>query len=338
MSIKVAINGFGRMGRLVLRAGWNTPGIEFVHINEPSGGIECAAHLLEFDTVHGHWDHDIQVEDNKIILDGKPLSFSESTAPDGVDWAALGVDILLECSGKYRTTEKLQPFRDAGIKKVLVACPVKSDGILNMVYGVNHHLYDPETDHIVTAASCTTNCIAPAIKVIHENIGIERGSITTIHDVTNTQVMVDMPHKDLRRARSGLNALIPTTTGSATAITLIYPDLKGKLNGHAVRVPLLNASLTDCVFDLKRDVTVEEVNALFKNAAEGDLKDILGFEERPLVSTDFTNDARSTIVDAPSTMVVDGRHLKIYLWYDNEWGYVNRMMDITRLLADGLNG
>ncbi len=333
MKLKVAINGFGRMGRLVLRAGWEHPDLEFVHINEPKGGVECAAHLLEFDTVHGRWDHPVKTSGQSLSIDGKNISFSEETAPDAVDWAAMGVDLLLECSGKYRTDETIQPFFDAGIKKVLVACPVKTEGALNIVYGVNDHLYQPEKHHLLTAASCTTNCIAPAIKVIHERIGIERGSITTIHDVTNTQLMVDGPHKDLRRARSGLNSLIPTTTGSATAITVIYPELKGKLNGHAVRVPLLNASLTDCVFELKRPVTVEEVNDLFKEAEAGELAGVLGFEERPLVSSDFTNDARSTIVDGPSTMVVDGTHLKIYLWYDNEWGYVCRMVDIAEMIA-----
>lgn len=333
MTLRVAINGFGRMGRLVLRAGWNNPDLEFVHINEPDGGAECAAHLLKFDTVHGTWGPDVSHNTDSLNIDGTTLSFSEETGPQNVDWASMNIDLLLECSGKYRTDEKLQPFLDAGIKKVLVACPVKTDGALNIVYGVNHDLYDPARHHIVTAASCTTNCIAPAIKVIHEKIGIERGSITTIHDVTNTQLMVDAPHKDLRRARSGLNSLIPTTTGSATAITVIYPELKGKLNGHAVRVPLLNASLTDCVFELKRAVTVEEVNALFADAAAGELKGILGFEERPLVSCDFTNDSRSTIVDGPSTMVVDGTHLKLYLWYDNEWGYVERMVDIAQMMA-----
>ncbi|WP_419798468.1 MAG: ArsJ-associated glyceraldehyde-3-phosphate dehydrogenase [Terasakiella sp.] len=333
MTLRVAINGFGRMGRLVLRAGWNNPDLEFVHINEPKGGAECAAHLLQFDTVHGTWGDDISHKADSITIDGKTLSFSETTAPEKIDWAAMGIDLLLECSGKYRTDELLQPFLDHGIKKILVACPVKTDGALNIVYGVNHHLYDPAKHHIVTAASCTTNCIAPAIKVIHENIGIERGSITTIHDVTNTQIMVDAPHKDLRRARSGLNSLIPTTTGSATAITVIYPDLKGKLDGHAVRVPLLNASLTDCVFELKRTVSADEVNALFAKAAEGELKGILGYESRPLVSCDFTNDSRSTIVDGPSTLVVDGTHLKVYLWYDNEWGYVERMVDIAQMMA-----
>jgi len=336
MSVRVGINGFGRMGRLVLRAGWGQPGIEFVHINEPKGGAECAAHLLAFDTVHGRWDVPTGHSENTVDIDGHSLGFAEADKPDGVPWGDLGVDILLECSGKYRTTESLQPFFDKGVKKIIVACPVKTEGALNLVYGINDDLYDPAQHNLLTAASCTTNCIAPVVKVIHENLTIERGSITTIHDVTNTQVMVDAPHKDLRRARSGLNALIPTTTGSATAITLIYPELKGKLNGHAVRVPLLNASLTDCVFEVGRDTTAEEVNALFKQAADGPLSGILGFEERPLVSTDFVNDARSSIVDGPSTMVVDKRHLKIYAWYDNEWGYINRMIDLTRKVAGAL--
>jgi len=337
MTIRVAINGFGRMGKLVLRAGWNTPGIEFVHINEPKGGAECAAHLLQFDTVHGTWDHEVSHEKDAILIDDQRLTFSEETAPDAVNWAELGVDILLECSGKYRTDELLQPFLDAGIKKILVACPVKTDGALNLVYGVNEDLYDPDTHNIVTAASCTTNCIAPAIKVLHEKIGIVRGSFTTIHDLTNTQVIVDSPHKDLRRARSGVNSLVPTTTGSATAVAVIYPELKGKLDGHAVRVPLLTGSLTDFVFEMSREVSVEEVNGLFQKAAEGELKDILGFESRPLVSTDFTTDARSVIVDGPSTVVVDGTHLKVYLWYDNEWGYVNRMMDIAHMMAEKMS-
>lgn len=336
MTIRIGINGFGRMGKLVLRAGWGAPGLDFVHINEPKGGAACAAHLLEFDTVHGRWDHCIASGENTVIIDGQRLSFSEETAPGAVPWGDLGVDILLECSGKYRTRDALQPFFDKGVKKIVVACPVKSEGILNIVYGVNDHLYNPEQHHLVTAASCTTNCLAPVVKVVHENLGIHHGSMTTIHDVTNTQVMVDAPHKDLRRARSGLNALIPTTTGSATAITLIYPELKGRLNGHAVRVPLLNGSLTDCVFELKTKTTADEVNALFKAAADGPLKGILGYESRPLVSTDYVNDPRSGIIDALSTMVVNDTHLKVYAWYDNEWGYVCRMMDIARKIAAGL--
>ena len=333
MTLRVAINGFGRMGRMVLRTAFDEQDLEIVHINEPQGGIDCAAHLLEFDTVHGRWHHEVSHDAQNILINGKTISYSETTRPDGVDWAAMGIDLLLECSGKYRTDEKLQPFLDAGIKKVLVACPVKTEGALNIVYGVNEHLYDPEKHDIVTAASCTTNCIAPAIKVIHEKIGIKRGSITTIHDVTNTQVMVDGPHKDLRRARSGLNSLIPTTTGSATAITVIYPELKGKLNGHAVRVPLLNASLTDCVFELEKEMTAQEVNALFKEASETYLKGILGYEERPLVSIDYRTDPRSCIVDAPSTMVVNNTQVKLYLWYDNEWGYANRTAELARMIA-----
>ncbi|SCA55848.1 Glyceraldehyde-3-phosphate dehydrogenase 3 [Candidatus Terasakiella magnetica] len=334
MTLRVAINGFGRMGKLVLRAGWDNPELEFVHINEPKGGADCAAHLLEFDTVHGTWGHEISSTPESITIDGKRLSYSEETSPEAVDWAALGIDLLLECSGKYRTDELLQPFLDAGIKKVLVACPVKTEGALNIVYGVNEHLYDADTHNIITAASCTTNCIAPAIKVLHEKIGIERGSFTTIHDLTNTQVIVDSPHKDLRRARSGVNSLVPTTTGSATAVAVIYPELKGKLDGHAVRVPLLTGSLTDFCFEMKREITAEEVNALFEEAANGELKDILGFEKRPLVSTDFTTDARSVIIDGPSTIVVDGTHLKVYLWYDNEWGYVSRMIDIAQMISE----
>lgn len=331
MPLRVGINGFGRMGRLAMRAGWGRDDIQFVHVNEPKGGADCAAHLLEFDTVHGRWNHAAETADGGLVVDGRRISFSEASAPGDVDWT--GVDLVLECSGKFRTTELLRPYLDAGVGTVIVAAPVKTDGALNLVYGVNHDLYDPSKHRILTAASCTTNCLAPVVKVVHEALGIEHGSITTIHDVTNTQVMVDAPHKDLRRARSGLNSLIPTTTGSATAITQIYPELTGKLNGHAVRVPLLNASLTDCVFELARDTTAEEVNTLFKAAAEGPLAGILGFEHRPLVSADYLNDPRSSIVDGPATMVVDGRQLKVFAWYDNEWGYVNRMIDIAAMVA-----
>ncbi len=332
--MRIGINGFGRMGRLALRAGWARDGLHFVHVNEPKGGIDCAAHLLEFDSVHGRWDRRPAVDNGTMVIDGEGITFSEASAPGAVDWAGAGVDLVLECSGKFRTTELLRPYLDGGVGTVVVAAPVKTDGALNLVYGVNHDLYDPAQHRLLTAASCTTNCLAPVVKVVHEALGIEHGAITTIHDVTNTQVLVDAPHKDLRRARSALNSLIPTTTGSATAITQIYPELTGKLNGHAVRVPLLNASLTDCVFELARETTVEDVNALFKAAADGPLKGILGFEHRPLVSADFLNDPRSSIVDGPATMVVDGRQLKVFAWYDNEWGYVNRMIDIAAMVAE----
>jgi glyceraldehyde 3-phosphate dehydrogenase len=332
MAVRVGINGFGRIGRLVLRAAWDFPELEFVHINEVKGGVEAAAHLLTFDSVHGRWQHDVQLIGDRIQIDHKSLNFSEYAQPELVNWQDLGVDIVLECSGKFRTPETLNPYFTKGVKKVIVAAPVKEEA-LNIVMGINDHLYDSAQHQILTAASCTTNCLAPVVKVIHEGLGIKHGVITTIHDNTNTQTLVDAPHKDLRRARASALSLIPTTTGSATAITLIYPELKGKLNGLAVRVPLLNASLTDCVFELARETTVEEVNGLLKAASEGDLKGILGYEERPLVSIDYKDDPRSSIIDALSTMVVDGTQVKILAWYDNEWGYSCRMAELARKVA-----
>ncbi|MEM7345539.1 MAG: ArsJ-associated glyceraldehyde-3-phosphate dehydrogenase [Chloroflexota bacterium] len=335
MTVRVGINGFGRMGRLVLRAGWMFPDIEFVHINEPFGGLEGAAHLLLFDSIHGQWDQAVHCTDETLEINDRPLTFSEETEPAQVPWQDLGVDIVLECSGKFRTRALLDPYLAQGVRKVIVAAPVKED-VFNIVVGCNDHLYNPDEHHIITAASCTTNCLAPVVKVVHQNLGIKHGLVTTIHDVTNTQVVVDAPHKDLRRARSALPNLIPTTTGSATAITMIYPELAGKLNGVAVRVPIVNASLTDAVFELEQETTVEELNALFKQAAEGELAGILGYETRPLVSSDYVNDPRSSIVDAQSTMVVDGKLAKILAWYDNEWGYVNRMAELTSKVAQYL--
>ncbi len=329
MSIRIGINGFGRMGRLALRAAWGWPDVEFVHINETKGGAETAAHLLEFDSVHGRWSHDIKPTADSITIDGKRVTFSDRGAPGDVDWKAHGVDIVLECSGKFRTTALLNPYFERGVRKVIVAAPVKDPAALNIVMGCNDHLYDPAVHDVVTAASCTTNCLAPVVKVLHESIGIERGAITTMHDVTNTQVVVDAPHKDLRRARSALNSLIPTSTGSATAITMIYPELTGRLNGIAVRVPLLNASLTDAVFTMQRATTVAEVNDLLRTAADGPLAGILGFEVRPLVSADYTNDTRSGIVDGPSTMVIDHTMVKVLIWYDNEYGYAFRMAELA---------
>jgi glyceraldehyde 3-phosphate dehydrogenase len=333
---RIGINGFGRIGRLVVRGLQQYPELELVHVNDPKADVATAAHLLEFDTVHGRFDGEVTVAGTAIDIVGRRTSYSQNSDPAETPWAGLGVDVVLECSGKFRTTELLQPYLDGGVRKVIVAAPVKSDGVLNIVMGCNDDRYDPERDHIVTAASCTTNCLAPVVKVLHEQIGIERGIVTTIHDVTNTQVVVDAPHKDLRRARSALNSLIPTSTGSATAITMIYPELAGKLDGVAVRVPLLNASLTDGVFTLARDVTVEEVNAFLRDAAEGELKGILGFEARPLVSADYTNDPRSGVVDGPSTMVVDRRMVKVLIWYDNEYGYVHRMAELAAKVAADL--
>ncbi|WP_432823538.1 ArsJ-associated glyceraldehyde-3-phosphate dehydrogenase [Trichloromonas sp.] len=336
MSIRIGINGFGRMGRLALRAAWDWPEFEIVHINEVKGGAETAAHLLEFDSVHGRWPRQLSAEESAIEIDGRRVGYSEFKAPGEVPWDEHGVDIVIEASGKFRTPQLLQPYFDRGVKKVIVAAPVK-EGALNIVMGVNDQLYDPAKHHLLTAASCTTNCLAPVVRVLHEKIGIEHGMITTIHDMTNTQVVVDAPHKDLRRARAASMSLIPTTTGSATAITLIYPELKGKLNGHAIRVPLLTGSLTDAVFEMQRQVTAEEVNGLFQEAADTYLNGILGIEHRPLVSIDFKSDPRSAIVDAPSTMVVNGTQLKVYAWYDNEMGYVHRMMELAKKVALSLS-
>lgn len=335
MTVRIGINGFGRMGRLAMRAGWARAGIDFVHVNDIKGDAETCAHLLEFDSVHGRWHHAVTADGEAMAVDGRRIAVTSAPTPGGVDWGGLGCGIVLECTGAYRTPETLQPYFDKGAKKVIVACPVKQ-GALNVVYGVNDGGYDPATHHLLTAASCTTNCLAPVVKVIHEGLGIRHGVITTIHDVTNTQVIVDKMHKDKRRARSALNSLIPTSTGSATAITMIYPELKGKLNGLAVRVPLLNGSLTDCVFEVARETSADEVNGLFQAAADGPLKGILGFEARPLVSADYVNDPRSSIVDGPATMVVDGTCVKVLAWYDNEWGYVNRMMDLTLKVAETL--
>jgi glyceraldehyde 3-phosphate dehydrogenase len=336
VTTRLAINGFGRMGRLVVRALRDQPSLELVHVNEHKGDVATAAHLLEFDTVHGRYGGTITTEEGSLVIDGARVSYSDQSLPGDVPWGELGVDIVLECTGAFRTVEKLEAYFERGVQKVIVAAPVKDAEALNVVMGCNDHLYDPATHRIVTAASCTTNCLAPVVKVLHEQIGIERGAITTLHDLTNTQVIVDAPHKDLRRARSAVNSLIPTTTGSATAITMIYPELKGKLNGHAVRVPLLNASLTDAVFTMQRDVTVDEVNSLLQTAADGELRGILGFEHRPLVSADYTNDTRSGIVDGPSTMVIDDRMVKVYIWYDNEYGYVFRMAELAAKVAESL--
>ncbi len=333
MTVRIGINGFGRMGRLGMRVGWGMTELEIVQVNEISTDATGSAHLLVFDSVHGTWNRDASAENGAMVVDGKSIAHSSSTDIAGTDWS--GCDIVIEATGRHhKKPETLQTYFDQGVKKVLVAAP--TEGALNIVYGINDHLYDPSRHHLVTAASCTTNCLAPVVKVMHEKIGIEHGCMTTIHDITNTQIIVDKGHKDLRRARACGNSLIPTSTGSAKAITKIFPELTGKLNGHAVRVPLLNASLTDFVFEASRPVTAEEVNTLFKEAADGELKGILGYEERPLVSVDYTNDPRSSIIDALSTMVIDETQVKIYAWYDNEWGYVNRMMELAQKIAQSL--
>jgi glyceraldehyde 3-phosphate dehydrogenase len=347
--MRVGINGMGRIGRLALRAalgGANRAGddpragnrLDIVHVNEVKGGSEACAHLLQFDSMQGRWRMPIAADGpDGIRLSDKRIGFSEHKAAADIPWGDLGVDLVLECTGKFLDRKSLAGHLERGAKRVIVAAPVKVDGVLNIVLGVNEHLYDAGQHDIVTAASCTTNCLAPVVKVLHEAIGIRHGQITTIHDPTNTNVVVDAPQKDLRRARSAMLSLQPTTTGSATAIGIIYPELKGKLDGHAVRAPVLNASLTDCVFEMARAVTAEEVNGLFKAAASGPLAGILGFEARPLVSVDYQGDTRSSIIDGLSTLVTDGTMLKVYAWYDNEMGYACRMVDIAcHMEAQGL--
>lgn len=330
---RIAINGLGRIGKLVLRDLIDT-GVDgdIVLLNDPVGDAEQHALLMEFDSVHGRWRTPVVAADSALDLNGQRIRLMHEKTIEALPLAELGVDLVIDCTGVFKTGAKIAPYYASGVKKVVVSAPVKDGSALNLVYGVNHDLYDG-SQRLITAASCTTNCLAPIVKVIHENLIIRHGSITTIHDVTNTQTLVDRPAKDMRRARSALMNLIPTTTGSATAITLIYPELKGRLNGHAVRVPLLNASLTDCVFEVEQATNAEEVNGLFKAAAEGSMKGILGFETRPLVSCDYTNDPRSSIIDGPSTMVINGTQVKIYAWYDNEWGYACRLADIARMVA-----
>lgn len=344
--MRVGINGMGRIGRLALRAAMGGvyraaddprahDRLDIVHVNEIKGGAVTAAHLLEFDSIHGRWRESFGAEDERAIhIGSRCIGFTAAATADGVPWGALGCDIVLECTGKFLTPEHLRGYFDRGVRCVIVAAPVKDRAALNIVVGVNDASYDPARHRLLTAASCTTNCLAPVVKVVHEAIGIRHGQITTIHDPTNTNVVVDAPHRDLRRARSAMLSLSPTTTGSATAIALIYPELKGRLNGHAVRAPVLNASLTDCVFELERATAADEVNDLFRAAASGPLAGILGFEDRPLVSADYVNDSRSSIVDGPSTMVTDGTLLKVYAWYDNEMGYACRMVDLANIVIE----
>ncbi|WP_085728738.1 ArsJ-associated glyceraldehyde-3-phosphate dehydrogenase [Pseudomonas sp. R37(2017)] len=331
MSIKIGINGFGRIGRLALRAAWDWPEFEFVRINDPAGDAATHAHLLNFDSVHGRWLHEAGADGDCVVIGSKRIRVTANKAITDTDWS--DCDLVIEASGKMKTVAVLQAYLDQGVKRVVVSAPVKEKGALNVVMGVNQHLFNAAEHRIVTAASCTTNCLAPVVKVIHEKLGIRHGSITTIHDLTNTQSILDQPHQDLRRARASGMSLIPTTTGSATAIAEIFPELRGRLNGHAVRVPLANASLTDCVFEVERATSIEEVNQWLKTAAENELKGILGFEERPLVSIDYRTDPRSSIIDALSTMVVNGTQVKLYAWYDNEWGYANRTVELARLVG-----
>jgi glyceraldehyde 3-phosphate dehydrogenase len=327
MTIRVGINGLGRIGRLALRIFSERNDIQLVRVNDPAADAATFAHLLEFDSVHGRWQREVSADGNALMIAGKRMLLTQNKALEDTPWG--DCDVVLDATGKFKKVATLQPYLDQGVKRVVVSAPVKEPGALNVVMGVNDQRFDPAQHRIVTAASCTTNCLAPVVKVLQEKIGIRHGSITTIHDLTNTQTILDAPHKDLRRARACGMSLIPTTTGSATAIIEIFPELKGKLDGHAVRIPLANASLTDCVFEVSRPTSVAEVNGWLREAAEGELAGILGYEERPLVSIDYKTDPRSSIIDALSTMVVNGTQVKIYAWYDNEWGYANRAVELV---------
>lgn len=327
MTINVGINGLGRIGRLALRILAERSDLTVVRVNDPAADAATFAHLLEFDSVHGRWAADVIADADGLIINGKHITHTQNKVLEDTPWG--DCDVVLDATGKFKKVETLQPYLQQGVKRVVVSAPVKEAGALNVVMGVNDQLFDATKHRIVTAASCTTNCLAPVVKVLQQQIGIVHGAITTIHDLTNTQTILDAPHKDLRRARACGMSLIPTTTGSATAIVEIFPELKGKIDGHAVRVPLANASLTDCVFEVSRPTTVAEVNGWLQAAAEGELKGILGFEQRPLVSIDYKTDPRSSIVDGLSTMVVNGTQVKIYAWYDNEWGYANRAVELV---------
>lgn len=329
--MRVFVNGLGRIGKLALRDLLDLPGqVEVVGVNDSAGDAAQHALLMEFDSVHGRWHRACTAEGDMLNLGDAQVPFTAHARIEDLPLA--GVDLVIDCTGVFKTEAKIAPYFEAGVGQVLVSAPVKGETALNLVYGVNHDRYDG-TQRLVTAASCTTNCLAPVIAVLREAVGIRHGSFTTIHDVTNTQTMVDRPHKDPRRARSALTSLVPTTTGSAKAIMDIFPDLDGRLMGHAVRVPLLNASLTDCALEMARPVTPEEVNAIFRAAEAGPMAGILGLEDRPLVSADFLNERRSVVIDGPSTVVVQDTHLKLYAWYDNEFGYAVRLADIARMMA-----
>jgi len=331
---RVGINGFGRIGRQCLRDAWDWPDIDVVHINEPMAPAEVSAQLLEFDSVQGRWPTAISGDGKRLDVDGQAIRYSRESKPTAVDWGKSAVDIVIESSGKFREREFLGTYLQGRLRRVVVAAPVK--GVPNIVMGINQQTLDGREAPVVTGASCTTNCIAPVISVVHQAFGIRHGLITTIHNATNSQVITDRPHKDVRRARSALLSLIPTSTGSARAIGEIFPDLAGRLDGIAVRVPVLNASLVDCVFETRHPTSAGAVNGALKKAAAGPLAGILGVEERSLVSVDFAGDTRSAIVDGAATMVNDGTQLKVLAWYDGEAGYARRLMELVRYVARAL--
>ncbi|MGB9662070.1 MAG: ArsJ-associated glyceraldehyde-3-phosphate dehydrogenase [Moorellaceae bacterium] len=331
MPVKVAINGFGRIGRLVMRASLENPEVQVVAVNDLADA-QTNAHLLKYDSVHGRLNVPVEAREGVMVVAGREIKVLAEKDPAKLPWGDLGVDIVVESTGVFTDATKAAAHRQAGAKKVIITAPAKNEDI-TIVMGVNEDQYDPAKHHIVSNASCTTNCLAPVVKVLHQHFKVLRGLMTTAHSYTNDQRILDLVHKDLRRARAAGMSIIPTTTGAAKAIGLVLPELKGKLNGFAMRVPTPNVSVVDLVADVEKATTVEEVNAAFKAAAEGELKGILGYCEEPLVSRDFNGDPRSSIVDALSTMVMDGTMVKVIAWYDNEWAYSNRVIDLAAYMA-----
>lgn len=331
MAVRVGINGFGRIGRIVFRAALKNPNVEIVAVNDLTDA-EMLAHLLKYDTVHGRLDATVEVKENYLIVDGKEVLVKAERDPEKLGWGDLGVDVVVESTGRFTKRADASKHLKAGAKKVIISAPANDEDI-TIVMGVNDDQYDPANHHVISNASCTTNCLAPAAKVLHDKFGIRRGMMTTIHSYTNDQQILDLPHKDYRRARAAAENMIPTTTGAAKAVSLVLPELKGKLNGGAVRVPTPNVSLVDLVVELEKDTTVEELNQAFKDAAEGPLKGILEYSEEPLVSTDHNGNPHSSIIDALSTMTMEGNMAKIVSWYDNESGYSHRVIDLIDYMA-----
>ncbi|MFC5700689.1 type I glyceraldehyde-3-phosphate dehydrogenase [Cohnella faecalis] len=329
--VKVGINGFGRIGRNVFRASLNNPNVEIVAINDLTD-VSTLAHLLKYDTTHGRLDGTVEVGEGALIVNGKSIKVFAERDPGNLPWASVGAEIVVESTGIFTAKDKAELHLKGGAKKVIISAPATNEDI-TVVLGVNEDKYDPAQHTIISNASCTTNCLAPFAKVIHEQFGIVKGMMTTIHSYTNDQQVLDLPHKDLRRARAAAENIIPSSTGAAKAVSLVLPELKGKLNGMSFRVPTPNVSVTDLVAEVKNNVTVEEVNAALKAAAEGPLKGILNYSDEPLVSSDYNGDPASSTIDALSTMVVEGNLVKVVSWYDNEWGYSNRVVDLAAFIA-----
>jgi glyceraldehyde 3-phosphate dehydrogenase len=331
MATKVAINGFGRIGRAVFRIAMNNPEVDVVAINDLTDA-NTLAHLLKYDSVHGKLDADVKATANGLSVNGKEIQVLAERDPAQLPWGDLGIDVVVESTGRFTKKEDAEKHRQAGAKKVIISAPAKNED-LTVVMGVNHESYDPATHHVISNASCTTNCLAPVAKVLHEQFGVRRGLMTTVHSYTNDQQLLDLPHKDMRRARAAAESIIPTTTGAAKAVSKVLPELEGKLNGFAMRVPTPNVSVVDFVAELDKEVTVDEINTALRQAAEGKLKGVLGYTEEPLVSKDFNGDPHSSYVDALSTMIQDGNMVKVVSWYDNEWGFSNRVVDLIQFIA-----